>query len=642
MLKRGAIGLAVAALLGLPGSAAAAPTLKVGSLRLHRCAGAWCGSLARPLDPAQPSGRRIAIGFKWFPARVHATGPTLVAVEGGPGYPSTGSEVEYQGIYGPLLDDRDLLLVDNRGTGSSALIDCRELQRFIGRTSGSAFAVLVGRCARQIDQRFGAHASDLFATAYAVADLAAVLRALDLDPVDLYGDSYGTWFTQAFMARDPQLLHSVVLDSAYPARDLDPWYASSGEAARQALDAVCARDPGCAAGSATARLAELASALRTAPLTGITRDSDSTPVPARVGVRTLVDLVQDSGSDPVVLRELDASVRAALTGDSAPLLRLAAQSDSYDHGTSTADYFSDGLYWGVSCLDYPQLFSLDATPAARRQQLAAALGAAPSAFAPFTAAEWVQMSGYSQPYDGCLNWPRPLHQAPALPPDPAPLPASVPLLMLGGDLDSLTPLADAQVFGPKLGATVRVVALRNSVHVTSEGDTFLVDAADCGRRIIRAFVSAPQQLASLDASCADATPPLHTAGAYPQTLADATPATLVSGPDPGLTARRAATIAAGALADATIRRYYSGGKVGPGLRGGRFTATGDQLVRLRLIGVAFTEDTLVSGPATWRPATGEVNGTLTVAGVKVGLHWTQASAAATATVGGAVLTLPAP
>jgi pimeloyl-ACP methyl ester carboxylesterase len=60
------------------------------------------------------------------------------------------------------------------------------------------------------------HAPDLFATAYAVRDLAAVIRALRLGRVDLYGDSYGTFFVQSLISRHQDLLHSVVLDSAYP------------------------------------------------------------------------------------------------------------------------------------------------------------------------------------------------------------------------------------------------------------------------------------------------------------------------------------------------------------------------------------------------------------------------------------------
>jgi pimeloyl-ACP methyl ester carboxylesterase len=580
-----------------------------------------------------------------------------VAVEGGPGYPSTGSALEYTGTYGPLLRDHDLLLVDNRGTGMSALIDCRRLQRFPGRTSGSAFARIAGRCGRALNRRFRLrdgrrlHASDLFATAYAARDLAAVLAALRLRRIDLYGDSYGTYFVQSFISRHRRRLRSVILDSSYPVRGLSPWYASSGETARRALDAVCARDPGCSAaapGSATARLGVLLAVLRRAPLRGFTRNLAGRRVRERVDVRTMTDLVQDSASDPVILRELDAAVRAALAGDPAPLLRLAEQSGEYDHGTSTPDYFSDGLYMAVSCTDYPQLFSLAASPARRRAQLASRLRRPPAgAFSPFSAREWLTVSGYSQPYDVCLDWPRPVHRAPPVPVRSRSLPRSIPMLVVGGDLDSLTPLSDAVALAPTLARRVRVVNLRNTVHVTSEGDTMLTAGADCARAIIRRFVRAPARLRTLDARCAGRIPAIHTAGAFPRTLAAAAPATVVSGPDPGIAARRAVTVAAGALADATIRRFYSGARRGPGLRGGAFTAAGDTRVRLGLRAIRFAADATVDGTGAWRPATGAVHGRLTVRGpgagrVTVTVDWTQRSPSARARVGGAVLTLPAP
>ena len=469
---------------GLASPAAAAPTLKKGSLTLTPCGdvkGWWCGSVPRPLDPAKPHGPHIGIDFRWRPpSGGKATGPALVAVEGGPGYPSTGSRIEYTGIYGgALLRQRGLLLVDNRGTGTSDLIDCKAVQDFAGVNTTTAFAKRVEACARQIERRHpGVHAADLYATAYAVNDLAAVIGKLRLGRVDLYGDSYGTFFSQSFMARHADLLHSVVLDSAYPVRDLDPWYVSSATVARSAMDAVCARDAGCAAaapGSATARLGQLLARLRTGTITGRTRDADASSVRARVGLREVVDIVQDAGSDPVVYRELDASVRAALAGDNAPLLRLVAQSRTWSHGTSDPGYFSNGLYWAVACMDYPQLWTPQSSFARRRQELAASIASGPpgAGFDPFTTSEWLLMSGLLPALPGlpALAAPR-AHGAGRCPRRRPRCRRSVPLLIVGGDVDSLTPLSDAQVFGPTLGAKVRVVALANTVHVTSEGDTY--------------------------------------------------------------------------------------------------------------------------------------------------------------------------
>ena len=116
-------------------------------------------------------------------------------------------------------------------------------------------------------------------------------------------------------------------------------------------------------------------------------------------------------------------------------------------------YYSNGLYWAVACADYPQLFSmqLHPPPSGAPSWPRSIASPPPGAFDPFTAREWVTVDNYTQPYMGCLDWPRPRKVEPAVPATPQPLPASIPLLIVGGDLDSLTPLPDARVFGPDAG-----------------------------------------------------------------------------------------------------------------------------------------------------------------------------------------------
>ena len=106
--------------------------LTVGRLRLDPCEevdGAWCGSLWVPFDRADPAAGTIRINFEWYPAS-HTPAGTVVAVEGGPGYPSTGSRDYYLELFAPVQRNRNLLLVDNRGTGFSGLINCRPLERW--------------------------------------------------------------------------------------------------------------------------------------------------------------------------------------------------------------------------------------------------------------------------------------------------------------------------------------------------------------------------------------------------------------------------------------------------------------------------------------------------------------------------------
>jgi pimeloyl-ACP methyl ester carboxylesterase len=171
--------------------------LTVGRLRLDPCEdvdGAWCGSLPVPFDRADPAAGTIGITFEWYPAPQAPAG-TIVAVEGGPGYPSTGSRDYYLELFAPVQRNHNLLLVDNRGTGSSALVNCRPLQRWHLALGEEEFDRRVAACGEQLDtaRRLGGggfvHGSDLYGTANAARDMADVLTALETGPVDMYGDS---------------------------------------------------------------------------------------------------------------------------------------------------------------------------------------------------------------------------------------------------------------------------------------------------------------------------------------------------------------------------------------------------------------------------------------------------------------------
>jgi len=140
---------------------------------------------------------------------------------------------------------------------------------------------------------------------------------------------------------------------------------------------------------------------------------------------------------------------------------------------------------------------------------------------------------------------------------------------------------------------------------------------------------------------------VHTAGSYPRRLTDAVPATLVSGPAVSVEGRRAVTVAAGALADAPVRYWFSGEARGSGLRGGSFTAKGYPFVKLRLRRVRFAGDATVTGTGSWRFSDGATQGTLAVrlpggGVVHVRLAWDQLSRLAQARVGSSKLSLPAP
>ena len=123
-----------------------------------------------------------------------------------------------------------------------------------------------------------------------------------------------------------------------------------------------------------------------------------------------------------------------------------------------------------------------------------------------TLGEWVKQQGaWAEDYYGCLEWPRPVHQAAPVPSDAQPLPRSIPVLVLAGDLDNRTPRSEAEKLTPTLGATVRLVTLRNTTHVLGEGEGVRFTPTNCARKIIRDFLSAPRRVE--EAYAAAASPP---------------------------------------------------------------------------------------------------------------------------------------
>jgi pimeloyl-ACP methyl ester carboxylesterase len=587
--------------------------LKVGTKTLQRCAtspAAYCGTLEVPLDWESTNGPDISVCFRWFPATGSGRpAGTVLPIEGGPGYPSILSVAPdgYRAMYGPLLRRYNMLAVDLRGTGCSAVLNCPKLQDFVGATGTRAFAAIVGACADALNKRWKApgggyiHASDLFTSAPAAEDLAAVVRALKIPQVDVYGDSYGSWFGQVFAARYPSLVRSLTLDSTYPVLELDPWYRITLATMPASFDTACAGSAACAAvgGTSWPRIEALAARLSSSPISGKVPGPDGSRITVRMGIVGLVNLVSDSAEDPAIYRGLDAAARALLDdNEPAPLLRLYAQRLAIDEAYFNVPVteYSVELYMAVSCLDYPQLYPMSVPVAARESDLAAAEATLPAdTFAPFTTAQWLAMDQNTENYTACLDWPQPTIAQPPLTTSPPLLPAGMPVLVLGGSLDTWTPPAGVPEVQAELGGDERFVQFANETHVVGEGDPY-----GCASSIIRAFVTDPAGLASLDVSCAAAIPTVRSVGAYANELSSVVPLRLRSG-SAGATTLELAAAAVQTAGDA-VSRFESIGVIDDaGLYGGTVKASGEQLT--------LADDELVPGVF--------VSGTVTVIGTTV-------------------------
>jgi pimeloyl-ACP methyl ester carboxylesterase len=576
--------------------------ITVGSLTLQPChvvADAWCGHIRRDWEPDNPAAGTVRVGFAFAPARDQGKPVlgTFVPHEGGPGYSTTGTGASYAQMYGPLLDRRNLLLVDQRGTGMSTALRCPDLQNL-----KIAYPVAAGRCGRSLGAR-----SDDYTSARSADDLAAVIERLGLGPVDLYGDSYGTFFAQVFAGRHGDLLRSIVLDSAYPTYGETAWYPTQGAAMRRSFARVCHRSPECRGHGLgwAAAMRRVLRAVRQHPWRGISHDGDGKRVHVTIRPATLVTTAFNATYGPYAYREMTAALRAALHGDRVPLLRLVAEAEGGGTNAGPIRAYSEGLDAAVSCHDYPQLFDMTAKPAVRRRQYAHALARrtarSPHTYGPFTVREYARSDW--QELDWCTRWPQAAADNPAHP--PRPLGGHYPdvrTLVLSGELDSITTPAEGAMVARQF-PDAQQIRIANSFHVTAVGDT-----DDCAVRILRRFVRTPS--VRPEHGCAAKVPPIRTVGSYPRTLSGV-PAGSGRG---SLLARRAAPAAAATVADLLDRWWnnYSGHSVG--LRGGTWRYTGDRTTVFHLRGVRLTDDLAVSGTARWRRYANTLRVDLTVAG----------------------------
>ena len=296
----------------------------------------------------------------------------LFVLAGGPGQSATQAfEGDGLGVLSPAFRRRDLIVFDQRGTGRSGLLRCRALERSNLFDAGSA----AGACARRLGaRRFHYTSRD------SVEDIEALRAQLGIDKIALYGTSYGVKVALGYALTYPAHVERLVLDSVLDVDGPDPFYAPTLEALPRVLRALCRA--GCCSFTADP-LEDLRRVVRrmgTRGVRGQVVDERGRRRPARVSRSELFLMLIAGDFDPALRAALPGAVRAALDGDSAPLVRLGRRSFSVEGEPPPPRLLSTALFTATTCeeMRFPWARTAPPDPAERHRQAAAAAALVPS------------------------------------------------------------------------------------------------------------------------------------------------------------------------------------------------------------------------------------------------------------------------
>jgi pimeloyl-ACP methyl ester carboxylesterase len=207
---------------------------------------ALCGSLEVAEDPARPDGRRILLPLVVLPAIGGEAGESaLFELDGGPGLTTTDSKDFFLGPGRALRRGRDVVLLDQRGTGHGPhALRCPALESR-GPLDDDYDPAAVAACRDELARRADL---TLYGTWQAAADLDQARAALGYERIDLWALSYGTKAAQVYMKRFPGRVRTAFLIGTVPIDLRTPLFHAA--AAQRVLDGVfadCQLDAACRA-----------------------------------------------------------------------------------------------------------------------------------------------------------------------------------------------------------------------------------------------------------------------------------------------------------------------------------------------------------------------------------------------------------
>jgi pimeloyl-ACP methyl ester carboxylesterase len=435
-------------------------------------AGFQCGQLAVPLDRTGAVPGTVTLSAKRVVASSNPTASAVVALAGGPGQAAIPASTEFASILGPALATRDLLVFDQRGTGSSGRLTCPAFERGIVSIATAAQA-----CANQLGPARG-----FYRTSDSVDDIEALRVESGYQKLVLFGVSYGTKVALDYAAKYPANVEALVLDSVVTPEGSDVLNVSTFKAMPRALGGLCVS--GACNGITSSVGHDLFNLVHKTGRKSI-RGKVNTPGGRSLRVTLdqdgVLDILLAGDLNPTLRSEMPGAMRSAIKDDNRPLLRLLLRAkgltgipETRAQGSlDTSD--SDALFAATRCEESTFPWDRAAGPEQRASQAVAAARARPiTDFQPFN----YRVALRSEAIPVCVAWP---NASPA-PAAPTALPA-VPTLILSGAFDMRTPLEDAASVAARIpGAQLVSVPFTGHSVVTSD-----LSGTDCAKNALAAF-----------------------------------------------------------------------------------------------------------------------------------------------------------
>lgn len=472
---------AIAATRSAAPTPSAPRTWRLGSLTLTPCelpqphsgmsTAAWCAPFQVPEDRSQPNGRKLDMRLAVIRSSAQVPADDMVVfLAGGPGQSATETYPSIAPAMAPLLAHRNVLLLDQRGTGGSHPLTCHDSddKDVPGGTEETSKGVDDDAIRKDTRRCLDALSQDAdvrhYTTTDAVADLEDARRALGSPAFDVLGVSYGTRVAQQYAMRHPDAVRTLILDGIAPnTLVLGEDFAVNLDAALKAQFARCTADDACRArfNDPYQTLYQLRDALRANPHKVSFRDPQNYASTQRVlSELALATVVRMFAYSPETTAVLPLSIDAAARGDVGPLLGQAKLLTG-----DLGDTLDGGMQYSVICTEDADAL----TP--RPEDKDTILGE--HMIEAFKAA--------------CSVWPHG-----SMPPDfHQPLQSKVPALLMSGEFDPVTP--------PRYGDEV-VKGLPNGRHFVLKGQGHNVVARGCMPRLLDQFLD-KADAKSLDASC---------------------------------------------------------------------------------------------------------------------------------------------